>query len=99
MDMGYAVYSVKENIMINLTKKPRPNTSHLVSLLQLGDLFFNTDNLEVNSLFDRAQDGYPSQSDISNAVMEDAIAFSANIGQESNHELIDWLVEHYLERI
>lgn len=84
--------------MINLLK---PSTSYSLSKLQLGDLFFNTDNLEVNCLFNNARllgKHYPCQDEIRKAVLVDATEFANNIGQEDNKELIDWLVTQYIER-
>lgn len=70
------------------------NLSHL----QIEDLFFNTDNRSVNSLFDNG-DSYPSNDEIGRAVLDDAIAFAINIGEEDNHKLIDGLAASYIKRL
>ena len=75
---------------------------YTLSTIQIEDLFFNTDNLNVNSLFNRVKDlcdSYPSDAEIGRAVMDDAIEFAMNIGEESNHELIDHLVVCYIKRL
>ena len=75
---------------------------YTLSTIQIEDLFFNTDNLNVNSLFDRIKDlrdSYPSDAEIGRAVMDDAIEFALNMGQEDNHELIDSLVVSYIKRL
>ena len=72
-------------------------TSYNASLANVGDLFFNTDNRNLDSLYNR--DDSPCQSDVRAAVLEDAIEFTVNLGQAGNGDLIDWLVAHYLARL